>query len=138
MVDSNKPGEALADDVLGFGGRELVTARHLILRPATVLQAWMEQGAEGGGLHARPLRLYLAMNAFLMLILFIRGGAGFLLEDLPPEMLAAMVERSGKSVDAFTADADGWARSIGRQGEGRGSGIATDVDITTHCNSLWS
>lgn len=108
MVDANKPGEALADDVLGFGGRELVTARHLVLRPATVLQAWMEQGAEGGGLYARPLRLYLAMNAFLMLILFIRGGAGFLLEDLPPEMLAAMVERSGKSVDAFTADADGW------------------------------
>ncbi len=108
MADAEKPGEGLANDLLGFGGREIVTAKHLLLRPAIVLQAWMEQGAEGGGRYARPLRLYLALNAILMLILFIRGGAGFLLADLPPDMMAGMLERSGKSIDAFTADADGW------------------------------
>lgn len=108
MVDTDKPGAALADDVLGFGGRELATARALILRPSTVLGAWMDQGAEGGGLYARPLRLYLALNALLMLILFFRGGAGFLLEDLPADMMASMLEQSGKSRDAFIADADGW------------------------------
>ena len=108
MVNAEKPGEGLAADVLGFGGRELLTAKALILRPAGVLQAWMEQGAEGGGQYSRPLRLYLALNAFLMLILFIKGGAGFLLEDLPPEVMTALLEQSGKSSDAFIADADGW------------------------------
>lgn len=108
MTDSGKPAESLADDVLGFGGRELVTAKDLVLRPRTVLEAWMEQGPEGGGKYARPLRLYLAMNAILMLILFLQGGAGFLLDGLPPQMMNALLERSGKSRDAFVGDADGW------------------------------
>lgn len=108
MVDADKPGAALADDMLGFGGREFVTVKQLVLRPAGVLQAWMEQGAEGGGAYARPLRLYLALNAFLMLVLFLRGGAGYMLEGLPPDMMGALQERSGKSADAFAADADGW------------------------------
>ena len=107
MVDANKP-DGLAEDVLGFGGRELVTARDLLLRPRTVLQAWMERGAEGGGAYARPLRLYLAMNAILMLVLFIRGGAGFMLDDLPPALMTSLLDQSGKSRDAFFADADGW------------------------------
>lgn len=112
MPDARKQGLSdLADDTLGFGARELATVRDLLLRPHAVLAAWMEQGAEGGG-YARPLRLYLALNALLMVILFLRGGAGFLLQDLPGEMLADLAARSGKSVDAFVADADNWMSFI--------------------------
>ncbi|ADL02618.1 hypothetical protein MMB232_03222 [Brevundimonas subvibrioides] len=107
MVDTNKP-DGLAEDVLGFGGRELVTARDVLLRPRTVLAAWMEQGPEGGGFYSRPLRLYLGLNAILMLVLFLQGGAGFLLDDLPPELMTSLLEQSGKSRDAFVGDADGW------------------------------
>ncbi len=67
----------------------------------------MEAGPEGGG-YARPLRLYLGLNAILMLFLFLRGGAGFVLDGLPPELMGPLLERSGKSRDAFVADADGW------------------------------
>ncbi len=108
MVNGEKSGDTLAEDVLGFGGRELVTARDLFVRPDHVLAAWMDHGPDGGGRYARPLRLYLALNAFLMLILFLQGGAGFLLADLPAGLIDPLVARSGKSMDAFTADADGW------------------------------
>ena len=108
MTDARKPGDELAEDVLGMGGRELVTVRDLLLRPATVLKAWMEGGPEGGGVYARPLRLYLALNAFLMLVLFLKGGAGFVLAGYPPEVMDPLIEQSGKSLDAFIADADGW------------------------------
>jgi hypothetical protein len=108
MTDARKPGDELAEDVLGMGGRELVTVRDLLLRPATVLMAWMEGGAEGGGVYARPLRLYLALNAILMLILFLKGGAGFMLEGYPSEVMTPLLEQSGKTRDAFIADADGW------------------------------
>ncbi len=108
MTGTRKPGDELAEDVLGFGGRELRTARDLLLRPATVLRAWMEAGPDGGGGYARPLRLYLGLNAILMLILFLRGGAGFILDGMPPAMMDTLLAQSGKSQDAFKADADGW------------------------------
>ena len=108
MADTEKPGHALADDVLGFGGAELITVRDLVLRPSTVLQAWMDHGAHGGGSYARPLRLYLALNAILMLLLFLRGGAGYMLDGLPAGFLDPLLASSGKSRDAFIADADGW------------------------------
>lgn len=109
MKDASKPGsDELATDVLGFGARELVTARDLLLRPGVVLEAWMIRGADGGGHYARPLRLYLALNAILMLILFLCGGAAYMLEGLPAGLIDPLVARSGKSMDAFIADADGW------------------------------
>ena len=107
MAEARKPADELAEDVLGFGARELATVRDLFLRPAEVLRIWMEVGPEGGG-YARPLRLYLGLNAILMLFLFLRGGAGFVLDGLPPELMGPLLERSGKSLDAFVADADGW------------------------------
>lgn len=108
MANTRKPGDELADDILGFAGREVVTARDLLLRPATVLRSWMEAGPEGGGAYARPLRLYLGLNAILMLVLFLRGGAGFLLDNFPPDMMESLLRQSGKSLDVFVADADGW------------------------------
>ena len=108
MADAEKPAQALADDVLGFGASELVTVRDLVLRPGAVLHAWMEQGAHGGGAYARPLRLYLALNAILMLLLFLRGGAGYMLDGLPAGFMDPLLASSGKSRDAFVGDADGW------------------------------
>ena len=68
----------------------------------------MIEGPTGGGLYAKPLKLYLTLNAILMLVLFLRGGFGYLLEGLPAEVLTPLLERTGKSQDAFIADADGW------------------------------
>ncbi len=98
----------LSDDALGFGALELVTARDLVLRPRTVLEAWMTQGPDGGGRYARPLRLYLALNAILMLVLFLKGGTAPMLGGIPPEMMDPLIAASGKSRDAFMADADNW------------------------------
>jgi hypothetical protein len=108
MPDTRKPSDELAEDVLGFAGRELTTVKALILRPAMVLEAWMEAGPDGGGAYARPLRLYLGLNAILMLLLFLKGGAGFMLDGMPPEVMDPLLEQSGKSRDAFVADADSW------------------------------
>lgn len=98
----------LSEDALGFGAVELITVRDLLLKPARVLDAWMTGGPTGHGRYTRPLRLYLALNAILMLLLFLRGGSGYLLESLPPDTLARLVEASGKSRDAFVSRADGW------------------------------
>lgn len=108
MTGTRKPSDELAEDVLGFGRRELVTAKDLLLRPATVLAFWMDEGSDGALVYARPLRLYLALNAILMLVLFLKGGAGFILDGMAPEQMAPLLELSGKSRDAFIADADGW------------------------------
>jgi hypothetical protein len=113
MTDAPKSGpdrasHELAEDVLGFGRRDIATAKDLLIRPATVLRAWMEQGPEGGGGYARPLRLYLALSAILMLLLFLSGGAGFMLEGMPASLLDPLLEQSGKSRDAFIGDADNW------------------------------
>jgi hypothetical protein len=98
----------LSDDALGFGALELVTARDVVLRPRAVLEAWMTQGPTGGGHYARPLRLYLALNAILMLVLFLQGGSAMMLGGIPPEMMDPLIAASGKSRDAFMGDADGW------------------------------
>lgn len=98
----------LSDDTLGFGARELVTARDVLIRPRSVLEAWMTAGPSGGGRYARPLRLYLALNAILMLVLFLKGGSGMMLGALGEPALQPLIEASGKSRDAFMADADNW------------------------------
>jgi len=99
---------ALSEDTLGFGVAELKTARDVLIKPSHALEAWMTGGPTGGGQYARPLRLYLVLNAVLMLILFLRGGAETWLSGVPPEFMNDLLERSGKSRDAFLADADAW------------------------------
>lgn len=98
----------LSEDTLGFGGAELRTARDLLVRPRLVLQAWMIEGPTGGGVYAKPLKLYLALNAILMLLVFLRGGLSFYLEGMPAEMLDPLLQSADKSREAFLADADGW------------------------------
>ena len=98
----------LSEDALGFGGVEVRTARDLLIRPRLVLQAWMIEGPTGGGVYAKPLKLYLALNAILMLVVFLRGGMGGALEQMPADLMASLVAQSGKSRDAFMSDADGW------------------------------
>ena len=98
----------LSEDTLGFGGLELHTVWQLVRNPRAVLDAWMTAGPTGGGAYARPFRLYMGLNAILMLFLFLQGGAGRLLGTLPAAMLDPLISASGKSRDAFMADADGW------------------------------
>ena len=98
----------LSDDALGFGRAELTTARDLLVRPRAVLEAWMTAGPSGGGRYARPLRLYLALNAILMLVVFLKGGSALMLGAVPADALEPLIAASGKGRDAFMADADGW------------------------------
>lgn len=98
----------LGEDTTGFGEVEIRTLRDTLLRPAVVLDAYMALGATGGGRYARPLKLYLALCGVLMLVLFLRGGTEVLMADLPPGTLEPLIAHSGKSRDAFLADADSW------------------------------
>lgn len=98
----------LSEDTLGFGGAEVRTARDLLVRPRLVLQAWMIEGPTGGGRYAKPLKLYLTLNAIIMLIVFLKGGLSGYLDSMPAEMLNPLLEQAGKSRDAFMSDADGW------------------------------
>jgi hypothetical protein len=96
-------------DTTGFGAIELKTLWHSLRRPVAVLDAYMTEGPTGGGRYARPLRLYLTLCGVLMIVQFLMGGMDAMLAGaLPPEAIEPLLERSGKSYDAFMADADGW------------------------------
>lgn len=99
----------LSEDTLGFGGLELHTVWQLIRNPRAVLEAWMTAGPSGGGAFARPFRLYMGLNAILMLMLFLQGGAARrIFVGLSPRVLEPLIAASGKTRDAFISDADGW------------------------------
>lgn len=98
----------LSEDATGFGQAELRTLRDCLIRPRQVLEAYMTGGPEGGGIYARPLKLYLALCGILMLQLFVMGGSSMWLTTLSPETLDPLIEQSGKSRDAFMAHADNW------------------------------
>lgn len=102
----------LSEDATGFGGTDLRTIRDLLVRPRLVLQAWMIEGPTGGGVYAKALKLYLGLNAIMMLLLFLRGGFGYLFDGIPADVMAPLIEQSGKSRDAFISDADGWMALI--------------------------
>lgn len=120
MTDqSNKEAEEgrqgldrLAEDSTGFGMLEARTAWALVARPAQALEAWMTAGPTGGDLYARPLRLYLALNGILMLILFLRGGTEIMLGGFPTGFIDPVVAASGKSRELFMADFDGWTTLV--------------------------
>jgi len=105
---ANRGLDELGEDLTGFGRTELRTIRHNLTRPAELVDAYMRQGATGGGLYSRPLKLYLALNgAFLVLLLFV-GSERQLTFMIPEPLLVQGLEASGKSRDAFLADAEGW------------------------------
>lgn len=115
-TDATPPGAAakraglheLADDAMGFGMAEVRTAWAMLVRPARSLDAYMRLGADAGGALARPLRLYLALNAIMMLMMFLLGGMEHMLDALPAEAWEAGARQAGKTVDAYRADAEGW------------------------------
>ncbi|WP_035294191.1 hypothetical protein [Brevundimonas bacteroides] len=98
----------LSEDATGFGQRELRTVRDAFVKPVAMLDAYMTLGPSGGGVYARPLRFYLSLCGILMLQLFLMGGTTIMFSGLPPEALDPVIAQSGKSRDAFLADADGW------------------------------
>lgn len=98
----------LADDAMGFGMAEVRTAWAMLVRPARSLDAYMRLGPTAGGTLARPLRLYLALNAIMMLMMFLLGGMEIMLDAIPPEGWEAGARQAGKSVDEYRADAEGW------------------------------
>ncbi len=98
----------LSEDATGFGQRELRTLRDAFVKPSAMLDAYMALGPSGGGVYARPLRFYLTLCGVLMLQLFLMGGTTIMLAGLPPEALDPLIAQSGKSRDAFLADADNW------------------------------
>lgn len=99
----------LGEDATGFGATELRTLWRSIVRPAEVLEAYMTGGPTGHDEFTRPLRLYLALCGLMMLVAFAMGGVENRLgQVMTPELLAPLLEVSGKSRDAFLADADGW------------------------------
>lgn len=99
----------LAEDTMGFGLLELKTAWAMLVRPAQSLDAYMRLGPTAGGTLARPLRLYLALNAVMMLMLFLQGGMeGMMSANIPADAWQDLVDRAGKSVEEFIADAEGW------------------------------
>lgn len=98
----------LSEDATGFGERELRTVKDAFVKPAAMLDAYMTLGPSGGGVYARPLRFYLTLCGVLMLQLFLMGGTTIMFAGLPPEALDPLIAQSGKSRDAFLADADNW------------------------------
>lgn len=98
----------LAEDAVGFGMLELRTSWVMLARPAQALDDYMRLGSTAGGTLARPLRLYLLLNAVLMLQLFLSGGVESMFLGAPPPLPPELVAASGKSADAFMADFDGW------------------------------
>lgn len=102
----------LSEDSTGFGRTELRTIRDALIRPRQQLEIYMTGQSTGDGRYARPLRLYLTLCGVMMLILLFSGGTKPMLDVLPNSMLAWFVEASGKSRDAFIADADNWISLI--------------------------
>ncbi len=99
----------LTEDATGFGRVEITTLWQSLRNPVQVLDAYMAEGPTGGGKYARPLRLYLTLCGILMVLQFLMGGMDAMLSSMvTPEQIAPMLQASGKSFDAFMADADGW------------------------------
>lgn len=98
----------LAEDAMGFGMLEVRTAWAMLVRPRRSLELYMTLGPTAGGALARPLRLYLALNAIMMLIMFLFGGMEGMFQGIPPEGMQALADNAGKTPEEFVADADGW------------------------------
>lgn len=93
---------------MGFGLLEVRTAWAMLVRPRRSLELYMTLGPTADGTLARPLRLYLALNAIMMLMMFLFGGMEGMFEGVPPGAMEALADNAGKTLEEFLADADGW------------------------------
>lgn len=93
---------------MGFGLLEVRTAWAMLVRPRRSLELYMTLGPTADGTLARPLRLYLALNAIMMLMMFLFGGMEGMFQGLPPGTLEALADNASKTPEEFLADADGW------------------------------
>jgi hypothetical protein len=93
---------------MGFGLLEVRTAWAMLVRPRRSLELYMTLGPTADGTLARPLRLYLALNAIMMLMMFLFGGMEGMFQGLPPGAMQAMADNAAKTPEEFLADADGW------------------------------
>lgn len=110
MIEHQRSSEIvrLAEDATGFGVTEMRTGRDLLWRPSVVLDAWMTDGSQLNGRYVRPLRFYILLSGFLMLVMFLRDGGVRFMEGFPPASIDALALQAGKSRDEFISDADSW------------------------------
>lgn len=115
--DAQAPGDQglsdLSEDAADFGRVELRTVRHMLVRPAKVLAAYMDGGPTGHGVYSRPLRLYLTLCGFMMLVLFFTGGTTATLEQLERLQVSGididdLAQQAGKTREAFLSDGNDW------------------------------
>lgn len=99
-------------ETTGFGAIEWRTFRDLLMRPRTVLDAYLERGPTGGGHYARPLGFYIALCGVLMFYMFLMNGMRGIIEQQPPAMLDSWIAQSGKSREAFIDDVDSWTSLV--------------------------
>ena len=105
---NNRGLHDLGEDSTGLGRVELRTIRDALIRPRQQLEIYMTGQPTGDGRYARPLRLYLTLCGLMMLILLFSGGTEMMVAGLPDPALSQLIEASGKSRDAYIADADNW------------------------------
>lgn len=103
----------LAEEATGFGATEWRTFKDLLIRPRTMLDAYLKHGPTGGGRYKRPMGFYVALCGVLTFYLFLLGGFEGIIEAQPPERLQFWLERSGKSRDVFINDVDEWMSLLG-------------------------
>lgn len=97
-----------AGEATGFGEIEFRTARDLLIRPRTVLDAYLSRGPTGGGRYARPWGFYIALCGILMFYMFLMGGMKGIIAQQPAETIAAWAAAAGKTREVFIADTDSW------------------------------
>ena len=102
-----------AEEATGFGALEWRTFKDLLVRPRTMLDAYLERGPTAGGHYRRPMGFYIAMCGVLAFYLFLLGGFKGIIEAQPAEVLKPWLERSGKSREIFINDVDSWMSILG-------------------------
>jgi len=115
MIEDSKPAKPvtlgeMAEDASGFGLSDFRLTQDLILKPGAVQDAYDTHGGTGGGRYPRPMRYYIALNGFWLLVTALMGGYETMLAASPFDLyqLWGMGESSGKDRAEFMADLEQW------------------------------
>ncbi len=112
-VQQGETAVRFVEESTDLGWNALRTLRDLIVRPKAVLEAYETMGPSAGGRYAQAVRLFMSLNGVSMVLFFFFGGmAEMLRQAIPPEEIAALAGKAGKSVDLFVADFDQWASLV--------------------------